>query len=80
MKYGRKIVGTCSCCRGPVIEEYGPNEVILKCNNCGATKQEDYGPVIEMTPHKVGDWTWTSPICMQRLGGLKPEYETKRLD
>lgn len=73
----RKIVGTCSCCRGPVVEEFDANGKTLRCGNCGATKLEDYGPVIDMTPRKVGDWTWTSPICMQRLGGLKQEYETK---
>lgn len=56
MKYGRKIVGTCSCCRGPVIEEYGINGKTLRCHSCGATKHEDYGPVIQMDGQ--GDLRW----------------------
>lgn len=58
MKYGRKVVGTCSVCRGPVIEEFGVKGKILKCNNCGATKLEDYGPIIQMSQPKTGDMTW----------------------
>lgn len=50
MKYGRKVVGTCSICRGPVIEIQNMQGVILQCGTCGATKLEDYGPVIEMQP------------------------------
>lgn len=80
MKYGRKIVGTCSCCRGPVIEEFGMQGKILRCGSCGATKLEDYGPIIEMKPIKAGDLYWTAGGIKERLGGLKPEYEAKGLD
>lgn len=79
MKYGRKVVGTCSICRGPVIEEYGVQDKILRCANCGATKLEDYGPIIEMHPRKLGD-LWNATNVKERLGGLNPEYETKRVD
>lgn len=57
--YYRKIVGTCSCCKGPVVEEFGSEGKVLKCKHCGVIKNEDCEPVIPMTLlPKVGDIRW----------------------
>lgn len=60
MKYGRKVVGTCSICRGPVEETGFGKAKILHCHDCGATKGEDYGPVIQMDEPRR--WSWDN-VC-----------------
>lgn len=45
------LVGTCSCCRGPVTVPTVYWSVVAptpKCNRCGAVAQEDYGPMVPM--------------------------------
>ena len=47
------IVGTCSCCGGPVCVPTAYHSVIPPvptCQRCGATKRQSYGPVIDMVP------------------------------
>lgn len=58
----QSIVGTCSCCGGPVCVPTAYHSIVPPvptCQRCGATKQPDYGPVIHMVPPKgkmVGTW------------------------
>jgi hypothetical protein len=47
-----KVIGTCSLCRGPVVEHVGPYSRTTgkpsdRCKKCGAARKS-YGPVIEM--------------------------------
>lgn len=45
------IVGTCSKCNGPVVIPevwMGIIPPTPKCQRCGATKKEVYGPIIDM--------------------------------
>lgn len=46
-----KTMGTCSKCGGRVVipEAWmGVKPPVLRCENCGATKTQPYGPVIDM--------------------------------
>ena len=46
------IIGTCSLCGGAVSVPdvwYGTVPAIPTCSSCGATKDNPYGPVINMT-------------------------------
>jgi hypothetical protein len=52
---GQSIVGTCSCCGGPVTVPTVWGAVIPPiptCSKCGATKKANHGPVIDMEPAK----------------------------
>lgn len=53
-----KVMGTCSKCGGRVVlpEAWmGVKTPVLRCDNCGATKKQPYGPVIDMEGGKVVD-------------------------
>jgi hypothetical protein len=48
------IVGTCSLCRGPVgVPSLWSGSIppVSTCQQCGATKRNNYGPVIDMDPN-----------------------------
>lgn len=52
---GKTIIGSCSLCGGPVAVHTAWMATIPDtptCQRCGATKVQDYGPVIPMTPYK----------------------------
>lgn len=72
---GYQIVGTCSLCGGPVTVLTTSWSVVAPtpvCSRCGATKKEDFGPVIEMEPKKytVSSWPSTNTIpCTTWIGG-----------
>ena len=50
------IIGTCSICSGPVVQEtneFSSNQYLAPrpyCKDCGARKKNPYGPVIDMEP------------------------------
>lgn len=48
---GPMVIGTCSKCRGPVVMPsvwFGIYSPVPTCRQCGARKEQPYGPVIEM--------------------------------
>lgn len=49
--FGRRVIGLCSLCGGPVAI-FSENSYVEKnvptCMHCGAIKREAYGPVIDM--------------------------------
>lgn len=50
---GQSIIGTCSCCGGPVQVPTLWGGIIPPtptCGHCGAMKADKYGQVIPMTP------------------------------
>jgi hypothetical protein len=50
---GLDIVGTCSCCAGPVIFNFLTND--LKCYECGAIAEAEnrFGAIIKMKPLSI---------------------------
>lgn len=56
------IVGTCSCCGGPVcvpMVYWSVVPPVPKCRHCGAVAVQDYGPVIQTRPNPVRAWPST---------------------
>lgn len=50
---GKRTIGTCSICGGPVIVPdiwLGIVPPDPECGSCGAVKRESHGPVIDMQP------------------------------
>ncbi len=48
------VIGTCSICGGPVMVPavwYGIEPPIPTCRNCGAVREQTYGPIIPMRPN-----------------------------
>ena len=65
--YGEKIIGTCSICGGPVSVpniSWSVIPPVPRCQNCGATPQVRYGPVIPMQP--------APPIKVEYTTGVPP--------
>ena len=53
------IVGTCSCCQGPVTVPTMYHSIVPPvptCQRCGAKAAPNYGRVIPMTPNPVVRW------------------------
>lgn len=58
------IVGTCSCCKGPVtvpLAWWGIVPPTPTCQRCGAKAAENYGPEIQTVPVKQWTTTGTGP-------------------
>ena len=51
------IIGTCSLCSGPVIMPvtwHGMKPPPPRCDDCGATQAQGYGPIIRMERPLIG--------------------------
>ena len=60
--HNEQIVGTCSCCGGPVVTPICYWSVVPPtpaCRKCGAQATDYFGPVIQTRPNPVKSWPST---------------------